>query len=455
VKAVGARTPLDVRLPGDRPLAPDDRATLARGRTPIIPPAAHRSVAGLPALSYSALRTYLECPQRYKFLYIDNLPETPRGYFSFGRTIHSALEALVRPLVRPQTRLLATGHAQRTLEEFDPRPSRGAKTALMPKPDLLALYRKLWISEGYVSEEEETRYRGLGEDLLSRYYDAFAADPPVPVAVEQHLEARWDGIAIHGYVDRIDLTPNGGLEVLDYKTSRGLSIMDARGSDQLSLYQVLVERNYARPVESLTIYDLRGRTAHRVPARATDALEPLRERVGDVADGIRAESFEPTPGRYCERCEFRALCPEFKEVPRDERPRLEDLVDRYARLREEGRKLDRELGRVADELHREAERLGLRRLTGSKGALVRRREDRWTVHPDAVRPILERHGLWARATVPDAEALRRLARDPAIAPEVRRALAHTASRSVRWTWEVEENGVGRTVVTTTDKSGAS
>jgi RecB family exonuclease len=398
-------------------------------------------VAGVPALSYSALRTYLECPRRYKFLYIDNLPEAPRGYFSFGRTIHAALEALVRPLVRPQTRLLATGHAQRTLEEYDPHAEAvPAGTGLMPKEEFLRVYRKLWIPDGYLSPDEETRYRALGEDLLSRYYDAFVAAPPVPVAVEQHLEARWDGIPIHGYVDRIDLTDSGGLDVLDYKTSRGLSAVDAISSDQLSLYQVLVERNYARPVETLTIYDLRGRIAHRVPARPEGALFPLRERLGDVADGIRAESFEPTPGRYCQRCEFRALCPEFKEVPGEARDRLEELVDRFARLREEGRQVDRELNRVADELHREAERLGLHRLPGSRQTLLRRREDRWTVHPEAVRPLLDEHGLWPRVSVPDAVALRRLSNDPALDPKVRRALAQAARRSVRWTWEIEDNG---------------
>jgi putative RecB family exonuclease len=61
-------------------------------------------VTQVPALSYSSYSTYLECPLRWKFLYIDRLPEVPRGYFTFGRVVHSVLEELVRPMVLPSAR---------------------------------------------------------------------------------------------------------------------------------------------------------------------------------------------------------------------------------------------------------------------------------------------------------------------------------------------------------------
>ncbi|HKS59270.1 MAG TPA: PD-(D/E)XK nuclease family protein, partial [Thermoplasmata archaeon] len=175
------------------------------------------------ALSYSASRTYLECPLRYRFLYIEGLPETPRGYFSFGRSVHSALEEFVRPLLSPQARRPAPGEAQKTLDEWHPGKQLSPPPGLLPRAELLALLDRHWVSDGYSSPEEETRYKRLGAEMLSGYYDEFQRSPPVPVAVEEHLEAQWDGIPIHGYVDRIDLTPGGGLEIVDYKTSRELS----------------------------------------------------------------------------------------------------------------------------------------------------------------------------------------------------------------------------------------
>ena len=75
----------------------------------------------------------------------------------------------------------------------------------------MEMYRRAWVSDGYTSTEEEARYRQLGAEILGRYWETVRADPPSPVAVEEHLEASWDGVPVHGYIDRVDRTPEGGL----------------------------------------------------------------------------------------------------------------------------------------------------------------------------------------------------------------------------------------------------
>ena len=401
-------------------------------------------MAELRPLSYSSLRTYLECPLRWKFLYVDKLPESPRGYFSFGRTIHSVLEELVRPFLVPESvpRRAGSG-AQRRLDEWQPEgPLVEGKPHPLTKDELLAVYDRQWVREGYSSSEEENRYKTLGENMLLRYYDQFLEERPRPVAIEEYLQSSVDGIPVHGYVDRIDLTPSGGLEILDYKTSRELSAQEARDSDQLAMYQVLVESNYALPVERLTLYHLRSLTPHRTPPRGPSVLAELTQKVGDVADGIRADRFDPTPGRQCDRCDFRALCPEFREVPAEERLRLEGLVDRFVQLRREGERVDEDLHRVADELHSEAERLGVHRLPGRAGVAIRRREEEWSYAPEGVRPVLERNGLLPRASRLDAQEIQRLVRDPSIDPSIRREIAQRGGRQVRWYWELEPPDAG-------------
>ena len=393
-------------------------------------------MAAVPALSHSSVQTYTECPLRWKFLYVDRLPEAPRGYFSFGRTVHSVLEEMLRPLVVPGERWTATGERQRTLDEWTH--GRAAAPRLLTSEELLTAYERLWISEGYTSAEEERRYRALGEDLLLRYRETLVAERPLPVGVELHLEARWDGVPIHGYIERIDRTAGGGLEILDYKTSRELSADDARVSDQLALYQVLVQHNFVEPVEALTLYHLRSLTPFRSQPRDPSALERLFERVGNASDGIRSEAFDPQPGRQCGRCEFRSRCPEFRDVPAPERRRLAELADRFHRLQEEEAALDGELARTAQLLHEEAERLGVHRIPGTRSTLYRRREESWHYAADAVGSIL------ANATVPtpvdpaDARQVRRLLRDTRVDPEVRRRLEATGGRSVRWYWRVED-----------------
>ncbi len=54
----------------------------------------------------------------------------------------------------------------------------------------------------------------------------FALEDPnevTPVGVELMLEARIGGVRLRGIIDRLDLTPDGELVVIDYKTGRAPS----------------------------------------------------------------------------------------------------------------------------------------------------------------------------------------------------------------------------------------
>jgi putative RecB family exonuclease len=397
-------------------------------------------VATASPLSYSSVRAYLECPLRWKYLYIDRLAEAPRGYFSFGRTIHSVLEEAVRPLVVPSARRTPSGRSQRTLEDFHPGSLPVPTSEGRPVGEtarVLEMYRRAWVSDGYNSPEEELRYKKLGEEILTGYWETLRAHPPTPVAVEEHLEATWDGIRVHGYVDRVDRTPDGGLEVVDYKTSRELSKAEAKESDQLALYQVLVRENFSDPVEGLTLYHLRSLTPLRTEPRSPPVLEELHVRVATVRDGIRSEEYPPTPGRQCPRCDFRSICPEFKEVPEDDRERLALLVDRFRELRDRERSLSGELEATAAELHQAAERLGLHRIPGTREVAIRRREESWRFDSRRVGEVLAEHGLSDRVDRANPEAVRKFAKDPEVPSAAREAIASAGSRRTRWYWELE------------------
>ena len=44
---------------------------------------------------------YQQCAQRYKFRYVDHIKEEPKSYFSFGQSVHKALEFLYRSQLVP------------------------------------------------------------------------------------------------------------------------------------------------------------------------------------------------------------------------------------------------------------------------------------------------------------------------------------------------------------------
>jgi len=124
-------------------------------------------------------------------------------------------------------------------------------------------------------------------------------------------------------------------------------------------------------------------------------------------------------------------------MPAAEGPRLAALVDRFDALRADERRLEQELSRTAAELHRAAEELGLHRVPGSHAVAVRRREVAWQYPLEVVRPLLERSGALGKVSADSAEDIRRLLRDPEVPSEVRRKIAETGSRQVRWFWELE------------------
>src|SRR5579863_7286493 len=98
-------------------------------------------------LSHSSISMYVECPQKYKFKYIDKLPEKPKSFFSFGRSVHSALEFFY-------------------------------SVAALPAPSLeqvLTHYKEKWVREGYKNEEEEAQYRAEGERILREFYKKHVA----------------------------------------------------------------------------------------------------------------------------------------------------------------------------------------------------------------------------------------------------------------------------------------
>ena len=45
-------------------------------------------------LSATRIRTYLTCPRKYRYAYIDDIPVVPTGPVAFGRVMHQTLYSL-------------------------------------------------------------------------------------------------------------------------------------------------------------------------------------------------------------------------------------------------------------------------------------------------------------------------------------------------------------------------
>jgi RecB family exonuclease len=245
------------------------------------------------------LTTWLDCPRRYRFTYVDR-PPPPKGppwaHSSFGASVHAALGAWWLLPAEERTPAAAT-------ELVDSR----------------------WQGLGYRDEAQSDACRDAARQQVRRYVAGL--DPrDEPRGVERTVGARTDVLAVSGRVDRIDRRPSrtrpGGdeLVVVDYKTGRRpLAPDEARSSLALALYVVGVRRTLRTECRRVEL--------HHLPTEQVQAFDHTEEslarhvgRAESIAREARAATeFPARPGAQCGWCDFQAACPEGRAAaPRRE-----------------------------------------------------------------------------------------------------------------------------------------
>lgn len=237
----------------------------------------------------SRLMTWLDCPRRYRFVYVDR-PSPAKGapwaHNSMGAAVHTALAAWWGLPVQERT------------------------------PDAAAaLVRTKWIDLGFRDDEQSDTWRERAATMVSNYVEQ--VDPHrEPVGIERTVAMRTDQIAVSGRIDRLDRRGDE-LVVVDYKTGRHvLSADDARGSLALAIYALASARTLRRRCIAVELHHLpsgdvvRWEHSDESLARHLGRAEDLaREAAAAEASGDAAQ-FPPRPGPMCGWCDFAAHCPE-------------------------------------------------------------------------------------------------------------------------------------------------
>ncbi|MFH1650973.1 MAG: PD-(D/E)XK nuclease family protein [Chloroflexota bacterium] len=352
-------------------------------------------------MSFTQISLYQRCPLLYKLQYVDGFKPAPRGYFSFGSTMHHCLEYFYKVSTPPAP----------------------------PLAKLLEVYDRNWLSAGYTSAEEEEGYRELGREILTRFWETHHKAFRLPLALEKMFYIDIDGVKLRGFIDRADKLDSGGIEIVDYKTSRELYTNDSLANDlQLTIYQLAAEQMWSLPVERLTLYHLRSNTACSCPPRGPAPLAAARQLIREVADNIAGQRFLPRESAFCP-CEFPRECPHYRHQYLTEAPETSagrdarESVEEYARLHGEIKEREKRLGEIREELIRFCEEGSLNRVFGSEHCIDYSMVERSGFVEDAVRELLEPMGLWARVLRLDPSLIKEMLADEEIPPQVRENLA--------------------------------
>jgi len=229
----------------------------------------------------SALARYWRCPLQYRYAHVDRIPgvsgDPLRG---LGIATHLTLEEGFAPGREPMdAEAMTTLLAARCEAEGVAGTAQGRHAIERSRetfPDMVRVHRS------------------AGTQV---------------VATEKKFTLELHPHRLTGRIDRIDLMPDGGYVLVDYKTGNQPTGNAARdGHVVMRLYMLGADQAlgvHARSAVLAYVFD--GDQSRESPEQADmeEAVTVARESL----DAIAAGDFTPTPGWVCRSCDYRLICP--------------------------------------------------------------------------------------------------------------------------------------------------
>jgi putative RecB family exonuclease len=126
-------------------------------------------------------------------------------------------------------------------------------------------------------------------------------------------------LLLRGYVDRVDVAPTGEIRVVDYKTgSAPREVFEAKALFQMKFYALVLLRTRGVLPRQLRLMYLADRQSLTYSPDEAELLRFERTLSAIWVAILRAAGtgdFRPSPGRLCDWCDHKALCPAFGGTP--------------------------------------------------------------------------------------------------------------------------------------------
>jgi putative RecB family exonuclease len=264
-----------------------------------------------PSLSPSRAADFKACPLLYRFRTIDRLPERKSLAAVRGTLVHAVLERLYDLPARQRT-------VEAARELVGP-----AWAELREEPGVAELFtaaQEAGAQADRDAPESVEAWLASAGRLVETYFSLEDPSRIEPHGREELVEVTLpDGLLLRGYVDRLDVAPNGALRVVDYKTgSMPREAFEAKALFQMKFYALVLWRTRGVVASQLKLLYLGDGDALTY---APDEGELVRfERTlqaiwAAIERAVRTGDFRPSPSRLCGWCDHQALCPSFGGTP--------------------------------------------------------------------------------------------------------------------------------------------
>ena len=186
----------------------------------------------------------------------------------------------------------------------------------LTEADLVAKLQAAWKliepSTGWVSTSSLDR----AIEMIHRFVKYHTSRTNEIVGVEAKFKITVGRALISGSADRLEITAEGDLYVIDFKTGKTMiQIEDAKANRQMAAYQLaILEGGFALNHESRTsagaelVYLANGVDATLRKQPVID-VEKVKADIEEIAEGMGAATFLATVGERCRTCDLRNVCP--------------------------------------------------------------------------------------------------------------------------------------------------
>lgn len=242
-------------------------------------------------LSPTSTSMFRQCPQRWRFRYVERLPDPPGEAALAGTFAHRVLEGLLN--LEP---------SERTLER-----AREIATEIWPETETDEDFLALGLDTDGIRN-----FKFLAWRAIAGLWDVEDPKEVEVVATETKVAVEIGGVPFVGFIDRVT-SGTDGLVISDYKSGRAPSRKFSEGRlEQVLLYAAaFAELHGTRPARAQLMY--LGQRIDGIEVTA-DLIEDVTRRLADTWQELLQRSvdddFPPRPGPLCGWCAFARHCPE-------------------------------------------------------------------------------------------------------------------------------------------------
>ena len=263
--------------------------------------ARHTVSSMTPALSPSRAADFKQCPLLFRFRTIDKLDGPPSPAAARGTLVHEVLEHLFELPAAERT-------SEAALALLEPRWA----SLVQERPELATM----------IDDDETLTQDGWFKDagtLVERWFTLEDPQRLEPAERELYVETEVDGLTLRGYVDRLDIAPDGAMRVVDYKTGRSpREAFEGKALFQMKFYALVLWRQRGVIPKLLQLVYLGNGEIVRYEPDEHDLLG-LERNVQAVWQAIVRASetgdWRPRVSKLCGWCDFKELCPEWGGTP--------------------------------------------------------------------------------------------------------------------------------------------